>query len=112
MATPPLNCVTISKFELQGKDFFVQLNSQTARKLGKSEGARVKLSGAGGECVARIHINEGVMNDVIAAPLGFGHTAWDVYSRGKGDNISKVLTVGIEPGTGMSVWASSFVSIA
>jgi anaerobic selenocysteine-containing dehydrogenase len=104
--------VTISKFELQGKDLFVQINGVTAKKLNVSEGSKVKLTGTGGECVARVHINEGVMNDVIAAPLGFGHTAWDVFSRGKGDNISKILTVGTEPGTGMAVWTSSFVSIA
>ncbi|OEU70846.1 MAG: molybdopterin oxidoreductase, partial [Desulfovibrio sp. S3730MH75] len=108
MAIPPLNCVTVSKFELQGKDLFVQINGKTAKKLNASEGSTVKLSGAGGECVARVHINEGVMNDVIAAPLGFGHTAWDEFSRGKGDNISKILTVGTEPGTGMAVWTSSF----
>ncbi|MBI9112504.1 menaquinone reductase molybdopterin-binding-like subunit QrcB [Maridesulfovibrio ferrireducens] len=112
VAIPPLNCVTISKFELQGKDLFVQINGVTAKKLNVSEGSKVKLTGTGGECVARVHINEGVMNDVIAAPLGFGHTAWDVFSRGKGDNISKILTVGTEPGTGMAVWTSSFVSIA
>ena len=112
MAIPPLNCVTVSKFELQGKDLFVQINGKTAKKLNASEGSTVKLSGAGGECVARVHINEGVMNDVIAAPLGFGHTAWDEFSRGKGDNISKILTVGTEPGTGMAVWTSSFVSVA
>lgn len=88
------------------------MNAKTAKKLGKSEGSIVKLSGAGGECAVRIHINEGVMNDVIAAPLGFGHTAWDVYSSGKGENISKILTVGTESGTGLSVWSSSFVSIA
>ena len=112
MAIPPLNVVLVSKNELYGKDLLVQVNAKTAKKLGKSEGAKVKLSGAGGECVARIHINEGVMNDVIAAPLGFGHTAWDVYSSGKGDNISKILTVSTESGTGLSVWTSSFVSIA
>lgn len=111
-AIPPLNVALVSKFELKGKDLLVQVNAKTAKKLGKSEGAMVKLSGAGGECTARIHINEGVMNDVIAAPLGFGHTAWDVYSSGKGDNISKILTVGTESGTGLSVWTSSFVSIA
>ncbi|WP_432737720.1 menaquinone reductase molybdopterin-binding-like subunit QrcB [Maridesulfovibrio sp. FT414] len=112
MALPPLNVALVSKFELKGKDLLVQVNSKTAKELGKSEGAMVKLSGAGGECVARIRINEGVMNNVIAAPLGFGHTAWDVYSRGKGDNICKVLKVETEPGTGLSVWTSSSVSIA
>ncbi|WP_419780568.1 menaquinone reductase molybdopterin-binding-like subunit QrcB [Maridesulfovibrio sp.] len=112
VAIPPLNVVAISKFELSGKDIMVQVNSKTAKKLGVSEGSKVKLGGAGGECAVRIHINEGVMNDVIAAPLGFGHTAWDAYSSGKGENISKLLTVGTESGTGLSVWTSSFVSIA
>lgn len=112
MALPPLNVALVSKFELNGKDLLVQVNSKTAKAIGKSEGDMVKLSGAGGECVARVRINEGVMNNVIAAPLGFGHTAWDVYSRGKGDNICKVLKVETEAGTGLSKWTSSTVSIA
>ncbi|WP_320169083.1 menaquinone reductase molybdopterin-binding-like subunit QrcB [Maridesulfovibrio sp.] len=112
MALPPLNVALISEFELKGKYMLVQVNSKTAKGRKLSEGALVKLSGAGGECVARIRINEGVMDNVIAAPLGFGHTAWDEYSRGKGDNICKVLKVETEPGTGLSVWTSSTVSIA
>ncbi len=112
VAVPPLNCVTISKTELQGKDLFVQINGATAGKLGVAQGSKVKLTGAAGECVARVHINEGVMTGVVAAPLGFGHTAWDEYSRGKGDNINKVLSVSTEPGTGMAVWTGSYVSVA
>jgi anaerobic selenocysteine-containing dehydrogenase len=112
MAIPPLNCVTISEEELKGKDLFVQLNSATAAKLGVAEGSKVKLGGAAGECVARVHVNEGVMTGVVAAPFGLGHTAWDVYSRGKGDNINKVLSVSTEPGSGMAVWKGSKVSVA
>lgn len=112
VAIPPLNCVTISENELKGKDLFIQTNSATAEKIGVAQGSKVKLSGSAGECVARIHINEGVMTGVVAAPLGFGHTAWDEFSKGKGDNINKVLSVSTEPGSGMAVWTGSYVSVA
>lgn len=112
MAITPLNCATISEDELKGKDLFVQINGVTAAKLGVAEKSKIKLSSSTGECVARVHINEGVMTDVVAAPFGLGHTAWDEFSKGKGDNISKVLSVSTEPATGLAVWTGSTVSVA
>jgi hypothetical protein len=51
-------------------------------------------------------------SDVLGAPLGFGHTAFDEFSKSKGENVCKLLTVNAEPGTGMSVWTGSRVKIA
>jgi hypothetical protein len=52
------------------------------------------------------------MPGVVEAPLGFGHSAWDAYTRGKGDNTYKILSVTTEPGTGETVWTGSKVKIA
>jgi hypothetical protein len=51
-------------------------------------------------------------SDLVAAPLGFGHTAWDEYSRGLGDNAYKVLAAADDPETGLSVWSDTRVNIA
>lgn len=112
IATPPQNLTTIADTELLKRDMFVNVCGETAGKLGLSQGQKVKLSGASGEITALVNINEGVMPGVVAAPLGFGHEAWDIYTRAKGANVYKVLTVSAEPGTGMTVWTGSKVKIA
>jgi len=112
LATPPLNLPTIRETELYGKDVFVQMCAATAKSLGLSEGAKVKLAAGGADISARVNLSEGVMPGVVAAPLGLGRTAWDPYTKGKGDNVCKILAVSAEPGTGLSVWAGSAVSVA
>jgi anaerobic selenocysteine-containing dehydrogenase len=112
LATPPQNLTTIPDTELKGDTVFVDVCGQTAGKYGLSQGAQVKLSGPRGECTARVNITERVMPGVVQAPLGFGHTAWDKFSRGKGDNTYKILSVTTEPGTGETVWTGSKVKIA
>ena len=111
LATPPFGVVTIRENELKGKDFYVHMNKATARKLGLRQDKKVKLVSSAGECKALVNITETVMNDVVAAPLGFGHTAWDDFSKGKGDNIFNVLTVTQEKGTGLYVWNNSRVKV-
>ncbi len=111
LATTPAGVVTIRENELKGKDFYVHINKATAKKLGLRQGKKVKLVSSAGECKALINITETVMNDVVAAPLGFGHTAWDDFSKGKGDNIFNVLTVTQEKGTGLYVWNNSRVKV-
>jgi len=110
-ALTPFEVVVVKEFELQKKDFYIQVNKNTANKLKLKQNGKVKLQGAGGECVARVNITETVMNDVIAAPLGFGHQAWDEFVKGKGDNLFKVLSVKEEKGSGLKVWNRSQVKV-
>ena len=84
----------------------VMMNSATAKKVGVGEGSKVKLSGGNGECAAMVKIFEGVITDTVAAPLGLGHTVGDEFSKGKGDNVYKILTVSSEAATGASVITS------
>jgi len=98
--------------ELLGETTLVRMGSATAKALGIKPGAMVKLSGAGAHCKAQVHIFESVMTGVVSAPLGFGHTAFDIFSKGKGANYLALLPVTEEPGTGMSMWAAAEVKIA
>lgn len=113
VALPPHNVVTIRDTELD-KDgaFFVHLNSATATQYGVSQGQPVTVASKAGSIKARVHIDEGVMDGVVAAPLGFGHSAWDKFAQNKGENVSKVLTIASEPGVAAPFWAGSMVKIA
>ncbi len=112
VATPPFNLKTVRNTVLLGERSFVHLNGATASKLGVKEGSLVKVSSEAGECTVLVHIFEGVMDDVVAAPLGFGHTAFDEFTRGKGSNTAQLMTAAIEPGSGFPVWTSTSVKIA
>ncbi len=112
LATPPANLLTIRDTELSGKDLFVQMNAATAKKAGLGEGDKVKLSAGTGEIKAKVHVNEGVAAGTVAVLLGLGRSAWDEFTKGKGDNVYKILTVSDDAGTGLKVWAGSTVTVA
>jgi len=111
-ATTPNAPCTISNSQLVGDSMVVMMNGATAKKLGVGVGSKVKLSGGNGDCQALVQLFEGVMDGVVAAPLGMGHTAGDEFSKGKGDNVYKILTVSSEAATGASTWAGSTVNVA
>jgi anaerobic selenocysteine-containing dehydrogenase len=112
LATAPQALITIRDTELSGNDMFVQVCAETAKANGLARGAKVKVVSSAGECVARVNVTETVMPGTVAVPLGFGRTAWDKFTRGKGDNLNKVLALSPEPGTGVNVWSDTRVKIA
>ena len=111
-ATPPFNTKTVRRWEIQGKELYVMMNGATAAKLGLRMHDRIELSNPAGKFTARVNLFEGVINDTVAVPAGHGHTAFDEFSKGKGENVMRLLAAGAEPGTGLSVWTSAGVNIA
>ncbi len=109
-ATAPFGTNAIRFDEMLGKDMYVMMNGVTAKAFGLKADDAVKLANAGGECKARVRIFEGVMNDTVVAPLGFGHTAWDDFSRGKGDNVYKLLVAAVD--AGFSSYSSARVTVS
>ena len=91
---------------------YVAMNGATARKIGVSKHDSVVLSNKSGRLTARVNIYEGITTDTVAVLMGFGHTAFDHFSKGKGENVMQLLTVGFEPGTGVSMWNMSGVNIS
>ncbi|WP_045215088.1 menaquinone reductase molybdopterin-binding-like subunit QrcB [Desulfonatronovibrio magnus] len=112
IAIPPFATVTIKESELTSDGFLIQINSATAFKHNLRQGQVVTLTSEAGTCKALVNIAETVMDDVAAILTGFGHTAWDEFSRCKGDNAYKLLVVQDEQGTGVPVWNRTRVSIA
>lgn len=90
---PPYTPRLVSQRELQGRELFAQVNARTARRLGLAEGQKARLSARSGATSAaavslpvRLTIFEGIMDNVVGLPLGYGHTAFDEFSRGRGVN--------------------------
>jgi anaerobic selenocysteine-containing dehydrogenase len=102
IAIPPFGLKTLLENELQGDTFFLRMNRHTARQHGLGQGDLVKLTTEAGTLQAKVNLDEGVMSDVVAIPTGFGRTAWDKFSRGKGGNGYELLSLEPEEGSGLS----------
>lgn len=111
-AIPPFNTKTIRRWELQGDMNYVMMNGATARKLGLAQHDTIVISNSNGKATVKVNIAETVTNDTVAMLLGFGHTAFDEFSKGKGANVMQLLAPSVEPGTGLPVWTSAGVNIA
>lgn len=90
-ALTPFGVKTIFEDVLLKNDSYIAVNSATAQKLGAAEGDFVSVQSKAGQIKVKVHIQETVMSDVAAAPMNLGHTAFDQFSKGKGQNTSAVL---------------------
>ncbi|TVM19724.1 molybdopterin oxidoreductase [Oceanidesulfovibrio indonesiensis] len=108
---PPFNLNTIRGDELDSDYLYAHLNASTAKSKGVAQGDVVRISSAAGTVMAKVNIFEGVMDGVVAIPKNFGHTAFDEFTRGKGDNVSALFAVASEPGTQASVWTGQAVEL-
>ncbi|MCL1939988.1 MAG: molybdopterin-dependent oxidoreductase [Desulfovibrionaceae bacterium] len=109
---PPYNNKTIRATELDGSTMIVMMNAATAAKSGLANGDRVMLDSGKRKIGAKLRVFEGVMNDTVAACLGFGRTALDEFSQNKGANVMELMTATAEPGTGLSVWNQTGVAVS
>jgi anaerobic selenocysteine-containing dehydrogenase/Fe-S-cluster-containing dehydrogenase component len=70
---------------------WVELHPETARKLDLEDGEIVRITSPHGSVEAPVFVYAGVRPDVVAMPLGFGHTEYGAYARGRGVNALDLL---------------------
>jgi anaerobic selenocysteine-containing dehydrogenase len=90
---------------------WVEINPQTASKLGIGDGDMVEIASAHGSIHAPALISPGIAPDVIAMPAGQGHETFTRYASGRGSNPVKVLAPIVEPETGALAWAATRVKV-
>ncbi len=88
---PPFMVKTVADTVIKGSDGFVEVNPQTARAVGLTEGALATLSTPRGEARVRVHLFEGIKPGVVAMVRGLGHTAYDGYLADKGVNVNTLI---------------------
>jgi anaerobic selenocysteine-containing dehydrogenase len=89
--TPPFLIKQLSDDVLLNDELFVQLNPVTAMYRNIADGDRVELESPRGKLTVRARVFDGIREGVVLLPLGFGHTAYDEFLRGKGVNAHKIL---------------------
>ncbi len=65
---------------------WVEINPDTAAKLGVDNGDVVKVTSAYGEVEASVYKYPAIRPDTIAMPFGQGHTAYGQFAQGRGVN--------------------------
>jgi anaerobic selenocysteine-containing dehydrogenase len=90
---------------------WVEINPQTASRLGIGDGDMVEIASAHGTIHAPALISPGIAPDVIAMPAGQGHETFTRYASGRGSNPVKVLAPVVEPETGALAWAATRVKV-
>src|SRR4051794_20402621 len=70
---------------------WVEIHPETAGKLDVRDGEIVRVTSPHGSVEAPVFVYAGVRPDAVAMPLGFGHTEYGTYARGRGANALDVL---------------------
>ena len=91
---------------------WVELNPQTAAKLGVANGDVLEISSSQGSLRAPAMIFPGIAPDVIAMPVGQGHENFTRYASKRGANPIAILAAKTEPETGSLAWAATRVKVA
>jgi menaquinone reductase, molybdopterin-binding-like subunit len=98
---PPFMMKTVSDAVIKGQHGYVEINPDTAKKLGLANGKLATLMTPVGEAKVGIRYEEGIMPGVVAMPRGLGHTAYDSFLKGKGVNINQLIGSVEDPASGL-----------
>lgn len=91
---------------------WVELNPKTAEALGVQLGDSLEVTSSIGTFKAPVFINPGLAPDIVAAPMGQGHTNFTRFASGRGVNPADILAPITHDGTGTIAWAATRVKLA
>jgi anaerobic selenocysteine-containing dehydrogenase len=87
---------------LKGNDLLVEVNPETAKAAGLSEGQRAVLETPKGRALVRVHLFAGIMPGLVGMPKGLGHSAYEPNLAGKGASFNEMVAVVEDPATGLN----------
>ena len=90
---------------------WVEINPRTAEELSIAEGDIVEVASEHGTIQVPALIFPGIAPDMVAMPMGQGHTSYTRYARGRGANAATVLAPVTEGDTGAPAWAATRVRL-
>jgi len=90
---------------------WVELNPETARELGVSDNHVVRVISPHGELEAPVVVYRGIRPDVIAIPVGQGHSDYGRFAGGRGSNPMALVAPVTDPDTGALAWGATRVRV-
>jgi anaerobic selenocysteine-containing dehydrogenase len=90
---------------------WIEINPQTAYQLGVENNDVVSVHSPQGEIEAVVVVSPGIRPDVVAVPIGQGHTDYGRYAEGRGSNPMDLLAPALDEETGALAWSATRVNI-
>ncbi|HEX4001564.1 MAG TPA: molybdopterin-dependent oxidoreductase [Candidatus Acidoferrales bacterium] len=90
---------------------WVEINTQTAAKLGIVQGDQIEVASQHGTLQAPAFVTPGIAPDCVAMPVGQGHTNFTRYASNRGANPISILAPLTDSETGSLAWAATRVKI-
>jgi molybdopterin-containing oxidoreductase family iron-sulfur binding subunit len=90
---------------------WIEINQQTARKLGIDSGDVLQIKTEHGELKAPAYVYMGIQENTVAVAFGQGHSAYGRYAMGVGLNPGDVLPVGFDTASGSFAWTGTKVQL-
>ncbi len=90
---------------------WVEMNPATAKAMGLHDGDMVTVSSAFGSIEAALVVFPAIMPDVVAMPIGQGHSALGRYARNRGTNPLQILAPMTDPASGSLATNATRVSL-
>lgn len=100
VGSPPFLIKALEDTILKGNQVLVEVNPETAKALGLSDGQNAKLTTPKGSLTVQVRFSNGIMPGVVAIPRGLGHTAYDAFLAGKGVNYNQLSSPAEDPASG------------
>jgi len=91
---------------------WVEVNPTTAATLGIRDGDLLEVTSAHGTLQSAAVLTPGIAPDIVAMPMGQGHTQFTRYATGRGENPASLLAPLTEATTGALAWAATRVKVA
>jgi len=92
-------------------DSWVELNPKSATGMGLEDGDLVEISSGSGSIFAAVVTYPGIRPDVVAMPIGQGHTEYGRYAKNRGANPLSILGQQSDRKSGALAWAATRVKI-
>jgi len=92
-------------------DSWLEMNPQSAAKLGLVENDRVKIESPFGAISTQVKLVAGLRPDVVNMPFNQGHTAVGRYAKGRGVNGLEIMNPASEPLTGLASFTNTRVKV-
>jgi anaerobic selenocysteine-containing dehydrogenase len=90
---------------------WIELHPHTAEELGLEDGDLVRVISPDGEVEAIVYLYPGLVEGVVAMPLGRGHEHYGRYAKGQGTNPMRLVASEADQETGALAWGVTQVRI-
>ncbi len=100
VGSPPFMIKALEDTILKGNDVLVEINPDTARQLGLSEGRLANLATPRGSARVKVRLTQGIMPGLVALPRGLGYSGDNKFLDGKGVNYNRLSSPVDDPASG------------